>query len=304
MRRASMRRMGQRGTGTGRRTSTRWRAGATVAGVVLAGSALGAAGAAAGSDTIIRVAQVPATVELGPCSPGSTGLSYETIDTATSFTLRISSVRPPCAPITAVAAVYRMPDGAMAWPQRLVERREIVIDRAGTTDVRFAKGCEPLQFDVVRGATPEEIAPWAAWHGPLLFPGDTNTALQYRPGVDCAGPTSTVAPTTAPSTTAPPSTTPGPTTTSPIAAPTTASPTTASPSTTVPASVLGETQTPTTDPDRPDRPDDAAGTTAAPQVAGLAITGTSVRVMVIGSLVTILVGLCLLAAQRRGRLGA
>ena len=145
---------------------------------------------------IISVTQVPAAISLGPCSGGAADLHYQTVNDAESFMLRIVAVTEPCTPIEAVAVVYRMPDGSLAWPQSLLERRELRIDRAGTVDVRFAKECVPLQFDVVTGSTPDTIAPWAQWHGPLLFDGDVGSSWQHRPAGNCAGPTSTVPPTT------------------------------------------------------------------------------------------------------------
>jgi hypothetical protein len=256
--------------------------------------------------SIISVTLRPSTIDLGPCRPGITGLTYETIDRQDSFTLRIVAATEPCTPLAAVAAAYRMPDGFAAWPQTLAERRDVVIDAAGTTDVRFAKGCVPLQFDVVTGATPATIAPWAQWHGPLLFPGDVRTALQHRPSSNCGVPTTTAPTTTAPTsttTTASTSTTsttaPGSNTTvtsAPPSGPTT-SPGGPSATTPQPASVLGSTQTPPST--APPAVDTSVGADGPPTVAGLALTGGSVRVLLLGGLVSVVAGLVLLAAQRQ-----
>jgi hypothetical protein len=200
-----------------------------------------------------------------------------------------------------------MPDGFAAWPQTLAERRELLIDAAGVTEVRFAKGCVPLQFDVVTGATPATIAPWAQWHGPLLFPGDVRTALQHRPSANCGAP-----PTTTPTTAAPTSTTPTTASTSTTSTTVPASTTTVTsappsgpttgpvgPSATTPqpASVLGSTQTPPAT--APPAIDTSVGADGPPTVAGLALTGSSVRVLVLGGLVSVIAGLVLLAALRQ-----
>jgi hypothetical protein len=97
---------------------------------------------------------------------------------ATTFRLRITVTAPLCAPVTATAAVYGMPEDGRAWPQHLLETVDFVLHEPGVTEVRFTRDCAPTQFDVLTGATPPVIAPWAEWHGPLLFPFDTSTALQ------------------------------------------------------------------------------------------------------------------------------
>jgi hypothetical protein len=285
---------------------------ALAAGVVGGTGAIGAFGpldapaAGAAAASIISVTQRPSTIDLGPCRPGITALTYETIDRQDSFTLRIVAATEPCSPLAAVAAAYRMPDGFAAWPQTLAERRDLLIDAAGVTEVRFAKGCVPLQFDVVTGATPDTIAPWAQWHGPLLFPGDVRTARQHRPSANCGAPTTTT--TVAPSTTATPSTTaPTPTlptsTTAPVSpttvtiAPSGATTSVPGPSSATPVSVLGASQSPP--PTAPRALDTSVGADGPPQVAGLALTGASVRVLLLGGLLSIVAGLALVAAQRR-----
>lgn len=246
---------------------------------------------------IISVTQVPAAISLGPCSGGAADLHYQTVNDAESFTLRIVAVTEPCTPIEAVAVAYRMPDGSFAWPQSLVERRELRIERAGTVDVRFAKECVPLQFDVVTGATPDTIAPWAQWHGPLLFDGDVGSSWQHRPAANCAGPTSTVLPTTdSPSTVAPSSST----TLSSTSVPSTPTSEAGGDSSTTPstASVLGATisATPST---APEVLDTSVGRSGPTRVGGLALTGAAVNVLFVAGLVTLLVGLALVMLPRR-----
>lgn len=266
-----------------------------VMGVWAASGGPGAAAEETGAP-IISVSRIPATVALEPCGVGIRALRYETVHTATSFTLRILSPSTPCSPVAAVAVAYRMPDQG-AWPQTLAERRDVVVDRAGVTEARFAKGCVPLQFDVVTGATPDTIAPWAAWHGQLLFPGDLRTAFQYRPTADCSTTTTTAPPPTVePTTSVAPSSTTVPTT----GPPTTGSiPEDGEPTTTAvpPPSVLGQTQSPSTT--EPEVLDTSVGAPGTPRVAGLALTGTSVRILVIAGIVTMLIGLVMLAGARR-----
>lgn len=126
----------------------------------------------------ISVVTTPAATT-GPCLPAPFALRQDVRDEPGSFTLRIHVTAPPCEPIPAAAVVYGMPGGGVAWPQTLRQRRDLVIDRPGTVEVTFAKGCDPVQFDVITGASPATISPWGPWHGPMLFPFDTGTARQY-----------------------------------------------------------------------------------------------------------------------------
>jgi hypothetical protein len=273
---------------------------------------------AAGDGPTIQVRQVEEQPQPAGCSAPVDSLSYATRHTPTSFTLRITVATPLCVAKQAAAVVYRMPGDGVAWPQELVERRELVIGPAGVTEIVFERTCMPAQFDVVTGATPARIAPWAAWHGPLLFPGDTNTAFQDWGG-SCEGPGATS--TTVPPTQPPPTTTPS--TTAPVAVPSTTAPSTTvpgsgpsetvpggpgqvAPSSTVPAAVLGATTVPTEPPPGVDDtpiPVDSGGRPT--QVAGLAITGTSIMVLVVSATVLVLVGFAvhvapwLLARRRR-----
>ena len=96
-----------------------------------------------------------------------------------SFVLNIVINAPLCQPIDAKAVIYGMPGGGEAWPQTLVETLPFTILEAGSYEVTFTKTCDPVQFDVLTGETPEVIAPLGAWHGPLLFPLDVNTSLQH-----------------------------------------------------------------------------------------------------------------------------
>ena len=90
-----------------------------VMGVWAASGGPGAAAEETGAP-IISVSRIPATVALEPCGVGIRALRYETVHTATSFTLRILSPSTPCSPVAAVAVAYRMPDQG-AWPQTLAE---------------------------------------------------------------------------------------------------------------------------------------------------------------------------------------
>jgi hypothetical protein len=247
--------------------------------------------------------EVVSTVDPEPpagCRPGREGWSYATEHDETTFVLRVTTPAPPCAPVTAVAAVYAMPGGAATWPQTLRERREVVIDRAGVTEFRFTKACEPVQFDVVTGPTPDSIAPWADSHGPLLFPGDLRTAHQHRPARGC-GTTTTVVPVTAAPTSA----------VATSAAPTTAVPTTDGPDDSTPGDstdVGGITTLSTPGPgDTTSTTLEVLGTSQGrsetPLVAGLALTGTSVLILTATGVLVTLVGIALVwwGTRRGGR---
>ena len=149
--------------------------------VAMAGAALlvsapfmGPGAGAAGS--VITVTHTPA-VAIGPCI-GQGSLSYTVFSDSSVFRLKVVAPSTPCQPIAATAAVYAMPGGGAAWPQQLKESLPFTIDSAGTTDIVFKKDCTPVQFDVVTGATPQTISPLGQMHGPLLFPGNTDTAFQ------------------------------------------------------------------------------------------------------------------------------
>lgn len=125
----------------------------------------------------ISVTHLPSDAS-GICLPPLFALRSSTIVGATSFTLRITVAAPLCAPLDVTAAIYAMPGDGVAWPQDLRETLGFVLSEPGITDVTFTNDCSPLQFDVLTGPTPQVIAPWGEWHGPMLFPFDTSTALQ------------------------------------------------------------------------------------------------------------------------------
>jgi LPXTG-motif cell wall-anchored protein len=149
----------------------------------------------------ITITQTPSGAE-GPCVPPPLGLSYTTDNTDETFTLRVIAASAPCTPIEAKAVVYAMPGNGEVWPQTLSEVVPFTISEAGVTEIVFAKDCEPVQFDVLTGATPQQISPTGEWHGPLLFPFDTATSLQYF-GNDTCTPTTTTTSTTTTSSTVP-----------------------------------------------------------------------------------------------------
>jgi hypothetical protein len=278
-----------------RRVTWRWVVGSTV--LICAGWTGAAAGAQSAAPepppggSRVEISSSPASPSTTSCLPGRLGMTYETATTSERFVLTVRSSAPRCEPIAATAVVYAMPSNGMAWPQRLVEARPVRIVDAGTVEIAFARTCAPTQFDVVTGATPERIAPWADWHGPLLFPFELASAFQ-DPGRDCAAPSTTVAP--------PAPTTPTPTT----VAPSTTPPTTAAPSTSAP-----DEPTPTVDPSRDpdvevlavttvptgssgsDTPvDPTSGSPSTPSVAGLALTGATTGILVAASLLMIVFG--------------
>ena len=177
-----------------------------------------------------------------------------------------------------------MPGNGTAWPQRLVEKKDFTIDSAGTTTIEFMKACDAQQFDVVVGATPNVIDVTGPWHGPMLFPLDTDTAEQYW---GCAEETTTVPPTTAPPTTAPP---------------TTAPPTTLPTVVTVPPEVLGTSTVPPVvgniDEVKPQ-------VLANVKVRELALTGSGSRnAAVVGMLFLVLGSGLILVSRRRNHAAA
>jgi hypothetical protein len=142
-----------------------------------------------------------------------------------------------------------------------------------------------MQFDVVTGDTPGTIAPWAAWHGPLLFPLDTRTAFQDR-GTSC-GPGTTTAPGTAAPTTGAPTT----------GAPPTDGPAPAAPVTVPPVEVPGggdadevEVLAATSVPSPPPAQDPSEGSSAPASVAGLALTGTTAAILVVSGTLLVIFG--------------
>lgn len=206
---------------------------ALVGSAAVVGTAVGADEGPAGSNISIVQTDTPTQ---GPCLPRWLALSYTVADTATSFTLNVTASAPLCDPVwDASAVIYAMPGDSIAWPQELRERVAFTISKAGTTAITFTKTCLPVQFDVVTGATPQTIAPWGEWHGPLLFPLDINTALQHW-GYPCEVTTTTASTTT----------TTEPTTTTQSTTSTTSTTTTASTTTTTAPTTTTTTTTPTT----------------------------------------------------------
>ena len=133
--------------------------------------------------------------------------TYATSDK--EFSLEITLDRPLCDPLEASAVIYSMPGNGVAWPQKLKQAEKFTLKSAGTTKIVFTKTCDPVQFDVVTGETPEVITPLTA--PMLLFPFDIKTAEQWW-GCPLPTTTTTVAPTTVPK---PTTTVPVTTTTAP-----------------------------------------------------------------------------------------
>lgn len=249
--------------------------------LVACGAALLITPAIAGAESVengdvsaISIVQTPDEVQ-GECQPAILALSNTHVSTPTSFTLTVVASAPLCEPITATAAVYGMPGNGEAWPQELVETKDFTISAAGTTVITFTKDCAPVQFDVVTGATPQTIAPWAEKHGPLLFPLDDTTAEQY---FGCTPETTTTTSTTTTSTT----------------------------TSTVPPEVLGTTTiAPTTSTTlapqtaQVEAANVTRATTSPANAKALALTGSSSSKGVVAGLVLIGLGAVLFIASRR-----
>ena len=117
--------------------------------------------------------------------------TYTKSNTPEAYTVNVTLSEDLCSPIFPRAAIYSMPGNGVAWPQELVTVKEFKLQEAGTYSIRFNKVCGPQQFDVINGQTPQTIAPWGEWHGPLLFPLAEDSALQYWGSV-CEETTTTV----------------------------------------------------------------------------------------------------------------
>lgn len=232
-----------------------------------------ATGQPAPPSSLISVSFTPKAAPPG-CAPFPADVVHSAGSSQTEFRITITVNRRLCTPVGATAAVYDMPSATVAWPQTLSERKVLTLQESGTYVVAFQKACRPLQFDLIAGTansvTPPQISPSGPWHGPLLFPFDTGTALQWN---GCTTTTSTTSSTTTTtttsstttsssttSTTVPASTTtvPGPTTTVP------------GPTTTVPVDVAGET---TVAPPPPAQVAGIASTNGSLAFTGLGPTG-------------------------------
>ena len=227
--------------GTSRIRSATGRAAAAAAlilvGVAATFAPAGADEGVAAVESAITITQTPSGAG-GLCTPPPLGLTYTTANDPETFTLRIIAASAPCTPIEAKAVVYAMPGNGELWPQTLSEAVPFTISEAGVTEIVFAKGCGPVQFDVLTGDTPTVISPLGAWHGPLLFPFDTATSLQYFGDPSCNPTTTTTASTTTSSTPEVNGSTTLPTVSS------TAPPPEVESVTTLPAQVAGTTQEP------------------------------------------------------------
>jgi hypothetical protein len=158
-------------------------------------------------DSFITVVQESDPVQ-GFCLPALLALTNKVSSSDDTFVITVTASAPLCSAVKASAVIYSMPGGGVAWPQELFEVVPFTIKNAGVTEITFKKDCNPVQFDVVTGETPQTISPISVWHGPMLFPVDLSTAQQHW-GFPCPPPTTT---TTASTTTT--STTIGTTTTS------------------------------------------------------------------------------------------
>ena len=162
-----------------------------------ASAAPGAAAQTEEAESSIQIVQTPSGGG-GICLPPALAMRQSTRSDATTFRLTIRVTAPLCSRVNAIAVIYKMPGNGVAWPQTLLETAPFTLREPGVTEVIFTKTCTPVQFDVVTGATPPVISPTGAWHGPLLFPFDTSTSLQW---FGCGPTTSTSTTTTSTSTT-------------------------------------------------------------------------------------------------------
>ena len=251
------------------------------------------------ADEDVSIVHTPSGQQ-GDCVPASQAAANGTMtaaveDRESDVVMTIDLAAPLCEPIEAKAAVYAMPTSGGSWPQRLSAVRPFTLQAAGTTVVTFVKGCDPVQFDVLTGETPDVIFNGVVNHGPLLF---STTAVMHFAEGDCVSPTTTVA--------TPTTTTEAPTTTA-VEATTTAAPTTTvAETTTTTAEVLSAQETTSTtapvgveaaNVDRQPPSGVAVTDTGRP----LAVTGADSAPVALIAALSLLLGGLLLAAQRRRR---
>jgi len=286
----------QRERGTGRsqrpqRNLTRLGLVALVAGLVMLVTPRSASAQPQNQGPSTPVVSFVAQPSSAPCAVFPAGEVHSAGNSPTTFRVTVRLQRNLCSPVGATAAVYAMPSATVAWPQTLVSRTPFTMQQSGTYTVTFPKGCDPQQFDLIAGTsnsvTPPTIAPTGPWHGPLLFPFDTDTALQWDgcgpPPTSTTTTTTTTTSTTTTSSTSTTSTTTPSTTTTP-----TSSTSTPGPTTTVPADVAGETTVPTTVPTQVAGIQQSSSTLAFTGVgplstlAGVALIGLGLVLMMLG----------------------
>ncbi|UDY37571.1 hypothetical protein [Dermatobacter hominis] len=269
-------------------------------GVALLALALGSTAPVGATGTIsVDKTAVPYEGDCVPTAMGRLAWTYDVDSTADHFRLSIHNPSTLCDAVDATAVIYEMPvDGS--WPQRLAATEGVTIREASTTVITFTKDCQPAQFDVVTGATPDVIDVSGAHHGPLLFPGALDTSEQHHaPGcttTTTVSPTSTEAPT---STTAPSSTT-------------TTSSTSSTTSTSI-ASVAGATTSSTMPAVAGASVEQGATSNGSPEVLGatatrssgsaLALTGSDAAAIGGAGLLLLAVGVAAVALARRRREG-
>jgi hypothetical protein len=242
---------------------------------LLVGSALTGA-TSAGAIGTITVEQTALPYQGGCNALGRLQWTYSYESTDAAFKLVVRNPTTLCDPVAATAVIYQMPADGSRWPQTLAASQTFSIGGASITTITFSKDCTPVQFDVVTGATPPVISPVGPFHGPLLFPLDTNTTRQYN---GCT--TTTTSTSTSTSTTS--STTSSTTTTSePSVAGITTLPSESTTSTTPQAATV-------------------ESATTAQDPASLAFTGSPSGQLAALGAAMLLGGLGLLAWTRRGR---
>lgn len=241
------------------------------AGLALVLAPAGASDVNANAATTITVTHTPSGVT-GECVAAELAVMNGTLvaypySDESKFQLTVHVSQPLCTPIAAKAVAYKMP-AAGEWPQQLDQVQDFTLQDPGDTVISFAKMCDRVQFDVLTGDTPA-IINTGLEHGPLLFPGNLETAFQHvGNGPNCSQAT-TAAPTTA------------------VVVPSTAvvqaSTTVAAPATTLPLAVLAATTVP-------------ARSSAN---AGLAVTGATSGPFALMGGGLLLIGAALLLASRR-----
>lgn len=241
---------------------------------------VGASGQAVQASSHVTITQTPNETQPETCVPAVLAVANDTVklvsslNTDTTFEVVIYASTRLCEPLEAKAVLYKMPgnpNAGPAWPQTLQEVKNFSIQDNGETRVTFSKDCDPVQYDIITGLTPETIQSGVD-HGPLLFPLDPRAAYQH-PGLrtdQCVGPTSTAASST--------TTTSTTTTTAVVRGSSTVAPTT---------KVLGATTIPST------------SNRAGVSDTGLAVTGATSRPLALIGTGLVLIGVAALLSTRR-----
>jgi hypothetical protein len=262
---------------------------AVVLGVVLA---FGAITASADTGSANISVKTEAAADQPTCRPAANKDATATSSSSsTQWVFTITAKAPICEPVT--AAIYSMPNNIFwPWPQQKVESVTFQVP-AGTTTITFTKSaCDPQQFDVVTGNTPDRIQPTTGpMHGPLLFmPVPWSATQNFVSSTANCGSTTTTGVTT---TSVLGSTTLQSTTSTPATTTTAATTTSVGSSTSVQGAttIVGSTTTNLYTPSKVEPATETRAVSPSSEANGLAATGFDSQAFGIAGLMLIVMGL-------------